>query len=879
MNKLRATMRLQFHKGFPFDAAIEILPYLAALHVSHVYASPIMTAKPASIHGYDVIDPTQVNPELGGEAGFERLVAALRAAGLGVIVDIVPNHVAVGEDNPWWADVLCYGRASRYAHYFDIDWQPPDQSMHGKILIPVLGRSYWKALTEGEIALAYNAFVDRYELRYFRHVFPTAPSLRPDIERGTLTAFDSKNEGGRKRLHELLERQHYRLAWWRTANDEITWRRFFDINELAALRVEDDEVFEATHSKLFQLFSNGLIDGVRIDHVDGLTDPAAYCTKLRTRLNALAAIGPRHRANNNPYIVVEKILGPGEELAPDWGCDGTSGYDFMDQISSVLHDPAGRGPLTYLWSSISGRPMEFDEEEKTARRELLDRSFTSQLMALVCVLHRLARADVSTRDLSWASIRRSLIEILSGLRVYRTYENYRTSEIDEHFAAAVRRAHKTCLRVDQNTVDCLGRWLAGGKTTNIECRTITAEAERRFRQLSAPLAAKAVEDTAFYRYGRLLSRADVGFDAGRFCDSIEDFHEKSLRRREAFPDSLLATATHDHKRGEDVRARLAVLSEISDEWAEYLDAWMTQTVSLRSHGGTSISSGDAAILFQMIVGAWSPRLSIKDIEGCAAYGERIAVWQTKAIREAKLVTEWAAPNETYEMTARNFLAAIFAWPPSGLLEEIEAFARRVAPAGAVNGLSQALAKMTSPGIPDLYQGAEFWDLSLVDPDNRRPVDFRARIDALSSEEQITDIAGHWQDGRIKQAVIGRSLAFRHAFPALFSRGHYLPLSAEGPARDHIIAFARVVGQEAAVTVLTRFATRLLKPGSGIVIPGAAWENTTLRLPAEIGPRFWDVLCGAELTVTNYFIPVRSLLKDLPVALLTTQKFSADNDRY
>jgi (1->4)-alpha-D-glucan 1-alpha-D-glucosylmutase len=281
----------------------------------------------------------------------------------------------------------------------------------------------------------------------------------------------------------------------------------------------------------------------------------------------------------------------------------------------------------------------------------------------------------------------------------------------------------------------------------------------------------------------------------------------------------------------------------------------------------------------MIVGAWSPCLSIKDIEGCAAYGERIAVWQTKAIREAKLVTEWAAPNVTYEMAASNFLAAIFARPPSGLLEEIEAFARRVAPAGAVNGLSQVLAKMTSPGIPDLYQGTEFWDLSLVDPDNRRPVDFRARMEALSSEEKITDLARHWQDGRIKQEIIRRSLAFRHASPALFSRGHYRPLSAEGPARDHIIAFARVVGQEVAVTVVTRFATRLLKPGSGIVIPGAAWENTTLQLPAEIGPRSWDVLCGAELAVTHDPIPVHSLLKDLPVALLTTQKFNADNDRY
>jgi (1->4)-alpha-D-glucan 1-alpha-D-glucosylmutase len=873
MNTLRATMRLQFHAGFPFDAAIEIVPYLAALHVSHLYASPIMTAKPGSIHGYDVINPTQVNPELGGEPAFERLVSALRGAGLGIIVDIVPNHLAVGDDNPWWVDVLCHGRASRYAHYFDIDWDPLDQAMRGKILIPVLNRPYGKVLAEGEIALAYNAFADCYELRYLNHVFPTAPALRQDIERRTLTAFDSNSAQGRRWLHELLEQQNYRLAWWQTANDEINWRRFFDVNELAALGVEDDEVFEATHLKLFQLFSNGLIDGVRIDHVDGLTNPAAYCKKLRKRLTALAGVGPRDRRGDRPYIIVEKLLGPGEELDANWGCDGTSGYDFMDQTSSVFHDPAGRAPLSSLWSSISGRPMEFAAEEETARRELLDRSFTAQLTALVSALHRLARTDVSTRDLSWASIRRSLIEILAGMRVYRTYGIGSNSKVDEPLAAAVERARKTCMRMDRDAVHWVGFWLAGGAVDSHECRNLIGEASRRFCQLSAPLAAKAVEDTAFYRYGRLLSRVDVGFDAGRFADSVVSFHEKSHRRHETFPSGMLATATHDHKRGEDVRARLAVLSEISSEWAQYLERWMSRTVTIRSRGGLAVSSGDAAILFQMIVGAWSPSLSISDLEGCAAYSERLAIWQQKALREAKLVTEWTAPNEPYELLARDFLAAIFASPPSQLLEDIESCARRIAAAGAVNGLSQVLAKMTSPGIPDFYQGTEFWDFSLVDPDNRRPVDFGARMEALSSAEEIADLASHWQNGRIKQAIIRRSLAFRRSFPTLFSSGHYLPLSAEGPACEHIIAFARVVGQEAAVTVVTRFASRLLGASSAIVIPGAAWKDTRLRLPADVGPRFLDVLSDAELEITNGCIPLSSLLKDLPVALLTTQKLN------
>jgi (1->4)-alpha-D-glucan 1-alpha-D-glucosylmutase len=341
MSVPRATMRLQFHRGFTFDAAARIVPYLAALHVSHLYASPILTARAGSRHGYDVVDPTRVNPELGGEPAFRRLVAALRAAGLGIIVDIVPNHMAIGGENPWWLDVLRLGRRSRYARHFDIDWEPEDEALRGKVLAPVLGRPYGEALAQGEIRLAFNADADRFEARYFEHVFPLDPDHRADIERDTL-AFDPATPQGRTRLHELLERQNFRLAWWRTANDEINWRRFFDINELAALRVEDDEVFEAAHAKLFALFGDGLIDGVRIDHVDGLADPGGYCRKLRQRLAGLArppGIG------EHPYIVVEKILGAGEELSAEWDCDGTSGYDFMDQVSAVLHDPAGEQPL------------------------------------------------------------------------------------------------------------------------------------------------------------------------------------------------------------------------------------------------------------------------------------------------------------------------------------------------------------------------------------------------------------------------------------------------------------------------------------------------------------------------------------------------------
>jgi (1->4)-alpha-D-glucan 1-alpha-D-glucosylmutase len=865
MNTPRATMRLQFHEGFTFDAAVRIVPYLAALHVSHLYASPILTARSGSMHGYDLIDPTQVNPELGGEQGFRRLVAALRESGLGIIVDIVPNHMAVGNDNPWWMDLLSRGRKSRYARYFDIDWNPTDPALCGKVLLPVLGRPYGEALARREIALTYNASADRYEARYFDHVFPIDPDLRADIERKTLDAFDPKTTTGKDQLHALLERQNFRLAWWRSANDNINWRRFFDINGLAALRVEDEDVFEATHSKLFQLFAGGLIDGVRVDHVDGLTDPKEYCRRLRMRLTALADARPQDISGGQFYIVVEKILGAGEELAADWECDGTSGYDFMDQVSSVLHDPAGEVPLGWLWSSISGRPMEFATEEVTARREMLDRSFTAQLTALVHVLHQMAATDLSTRDLSRASIRRSLVEILAGMRVYRTYQG---EAADSKLVAAVERARHTCLRTDCDTVDWLGLRLADVVHAEAKFRDLGIGATRRFRQLSAPLAAKAVEDTAFYRYGRLLSRVDVGFDAGRFADSTAIFHQKSLQRHRAFPRGMLATATHDHKRGEDVRARLAVLSELSSEWARQLEHWMRQTASLRSKSGSAVSAGDVAILFQMIVGAWPPTLSVNDLSECAAYAERLANWQQKALREAKLVTEWTVPNEAYESAARDFLVAIFADPPSPLLGEIEAFAHRISAAGAVNALSQVLTKLTSPGIPDIYQGTEFWDLSLVDPDNRRSVDFASRLEALSADSHIQDLAKNWRDGRIKQAIIQRGLAFRRASPALFSHGHYLPLAVEGPAADHVIAFARIHRREAAITVVARFTTRLLPTSGGILIPQAAWERTRLSVPDQIGPRFRDALTGAKIIAAEDGIPLPLALKNLPVALLT-----------
>jgi (1->4)-alpha-D-glucan 1-alpha-D-glucosylmutase len=707
-------------------------------------------------------------------------------------------------------------------------------------------------------------------------VFPIAPDDRAEIERESLPAFDAKGAEGRGRLHGLLERQHFRLAWWHTANDEINWRRFFDINELAGLRVEDDEVFEATHATLFRLFGEGLIDGVRVDHVDGLSDPGGYCRQLRSRLDALAKERPPAGPAGPPYLVVEKILGAGEQLSTDWDCDGTSGYDFMDAVSSVLHDPAGEEPLGLLWACVSGRPKDFTAEEDASRREILDRTFSSQVAAAVAALHQLARADLATRDISRPAIRRALIEILVHMRVYRTYGGVggQAPADQGHLARAVQGAERTCLRGDRDVADRLAFWLAGGSVF-AGVRELQAVAIKKFQQLSAPLAAKAVEDTAFYRWGRLLSRVDVGFDAENFAADVAAFHEISRTRRERFPDAMLATATHDHKRGEDVRARLAVLSEIAGEWAAKLQQWIERSAPLREplDGKPAPSPGDVAILLQMIVGAWPPDLSAEDRNGLAVFAERLAVWQVKALREAKLATDWKAPNEAYEAAARNFLLRLLAGEPIDLLTDIAAFAGRIAPAGAINGLAQTLLKLTAPGVPDIYQGTDFWDLSLVDPDNRRPVDFQARLDAISKQAPITELARNWRNGRVKQAVIQRGLAVRRARPELFARGDYMPLAVEGPASDHVIAFARRQNGAVALTVACRLPVRLLGANDGIVIPASAWGATRLSLPPGLAAmKLCDAVAVDEFGFEEEYAPISRVLSRLPVALLVSREF-------
>lgn len=831
----RATYRLQLHAGFTFDQAAALAPYLADLGVSHVYASPITTARQGSMHGYDVIDPTRINPELGGEDGFKRMVLALRREGLGVILDIVPNHMAVGgDDNRWWLDVLEAGEDSAHAAFFDIDWRPADEALQGKILAPFLGVPYAEALSSGAIVLEHDPDGGRLAaVAHGVHRFPIRREDYADIlaagAGGLSQRYDPTTDDGRGRLHDLLERQNYRLAWWRTAGDEINWRRFFDITELAGVRVERPEVFDTVHGLALSLYAQGWVDGVRVDHVDGLADPAGYARALRERLDGLTAQRPAAAPGGPAYFVVEKILAQGERMSSNWGTDGTTGYDYMNEVSALLHAPEGAEPLARHWASLSGRTADFAPEERAARLEITERNFAGQLDAAVRAFARLARSDLATRDVAAGALRRALIALLGAFPVYRTYGLGDRAPASDGpiLQRAIEAATPHLAAGDAGVLGQIVDWLQAKGPGD---PGLAREAARRFQQLSAPVSAKAVEDTAFYRYGRLLSRNDVGFDPGRFSAAVDHHHHANAERRTSFPHAMLTTASHDHKRGEDVRARLAVLSERPDRWIEESGRWTALNRGL----GASIDPGDEYMLYQTLVGAWPLGLRADDREGLTAFADRVGGWQQKALREAKLKSSWTAPDDGYEADARRFLqAALDPARSPDFLQAMTGFVDSIAPAGALNGLVQAALRCTAPGMPDLYQGCEFWDLSLVDPDNRRPVDFAARATALAGASDPADLMAHWRDGRLKQALIARILRLRRTLEPVFNDGDYLPLESEGLRAANVVAFVRRTDRAAVLVAAPLRCAGALVGVDGLAPPADWWGDTRLVRPDEL----------------------------------------------
>src|SRR5450830_229965 len=910
---LRATQRLQFHKGFTLDDAVPLVPYFARLGISHVYASPLLSARAGSMHGYDVVDPTTVNPELGGEAALRRLVAALREHDMGLILDIVSNHMAVGgADNPWWLDLLEWGRLSPYSEFFDIQWHSPDPLLKGQLLMPFLGSDYGEALQTGTLSLHFDAVHGSFFVEHYEHRFPICPRdyamilgadelLKPLADRFSalafqddayaeaawlkqalaeratnsavgkaiehrLGAFDARQPEGFQRLHALLEQQAYRLASWRTAADDINWRRFFDVNELGGLRVERSAVFEATHGKIFDLINEGLVDGLRIDHIDGLADPRGYCRKLRRRVDRLVP-------GEHLPIYVEKILGQGESLHRDWQVDGTTGYEFMDQQSLLQHDPRGEQPLTELWSSLSERPAEFAEEARLARQQILAGGLAGDCESVAQALLQVARDDLMSRDLTLGAIRRALQALIVHYPVYRTYINAhgRPAEDEVFFQQALAGARTTLGEADWPVLDCLQQWLGGQPWRERppgRQRKLLKHACVRFQQLTSPTAAKAVEDTAFYRSAVLLSRNDVGFSTEHFSAPVEDFHAANRARLEHFPDNLLTSATHDHKRGEDSRARLAVLSEVGPWYVEQVQGFRELAQALRDDPQAP-SAADELILYQALLGSWPLTLSSDDSAGLRDYAERLWQWQNKALREAKLHSSWSAPNEAYEQACRDFLEALLTRPVGlPLRQALVATLEKIAPAGALNSLAQCLLRMTVPGVPDLYQGNEFWDFSLVDPDNRRPVDFTARQQALQHSTSPRALLTDWRSGRLKQALIARTLAVRAEYGRVFSRGDYQPLDVLGEQAEHVLAFMRGTPTQRAIVIVPRLAAGLLASDQLPWVPAPVWGDTRVKLPfAAPGSKLKGLF--SMCAVTNHSeLMVGEALGDFPVNLFT-----------
>lgn len=769
----RATYRLQFNRDFTFADGAAIVPYLADLGISHIYASPITMARAGSSHGYDVIDPRRISPELGGEDGLRRMVEALHARGMGLIIDIVPNHMGVaGTDNPYWRDVLTHGKSSRHAALFDIDWQQP-------IALPVLEAPLDGVIAQGDLRLVEGDDGPGLQL-CGGTIYPVAPG----------EALDASTSDHHV-LRAIAERQAYRLLPVRAANDELNWRRFFSVNDLAGVRVEDEAVLAFTHELFFDLFAQGLIDGVRVDHIDGLADPTTYCQRLRAGLDAAGK-------GRHAYIVVEKILARDEALPPQWPVDGTSGYDFMREVSGVLHDPAGMAPLAALWSRISGRPGDFASEALAGRRDVLAWQFEGQLEACLDSFLALAQAT-GHQEVTRGMLRRATEGLLQVFPVYRTYGTGRDALPGDRPWREAARAAMTIPPGEEAVTDMILSWLAGEEDGDDILR---AQAVRRFQQLSAPIAAKGVEDTAFYRYGVLLSTNEVGFDPAHPALSNPAFHAAMVARARDWPHAMLATGTHDHKRGEEARARLSVLSSIPQIWEETVTRWQ----DLAAPHAQGIDPGDVYMLFQMLVGAWQ--------QGDETLSQRLRDTQRKALREARLRSSWEAPDEAYEQRCADLTDALLTM--QGFQGDFTRFMADLAPAALAAGLSQTALHYLAPGVPDLYQGCELPDTSMVDPDNRRPVDFTQRQAMLGRPGSDA-----------KLDLIGHLLALRQTSSTLRD-GDYQALTVTGPRADHVLTFVRQSGAERLCCAVAVRMGAFLFGTEQPFMPLAWWQDTMIH---------------------------------------------------
>ncbi|HEX8324263.1 MAG TPA: malto-oligosyltrehalose synthase [Tepidisphaeraceae bacterium] len=936
-----STYRLQFHSGFTFKQATAILPYLARLGITHVYASPYLAAAKGSTHGYDVIDHNRLNPEVGTPEDYQAFLDGLKANGLTHILDTVPNHVGVAtNDNSWWNDVLEHGRASRYADYFDITWQSNARpQLLNKVLIPTLGKPYGEALEAGELKLVFDAETGRFTVDYYAQRFPISPSTYGTIlaeagdvadlqavardaaalpampaERADATATLKKrladlakpgetkaalekavasfnaqpgNARGFDKLDRLLSAQNFRLADWHVAYDEINYRRFFDVNDLAALRMELPEVFEAAHAFILPKLAAGDISGLRIDHPDGLFDPAGYLLQLQRhyllavakslytggdwptvrnglleRLQTFDGVG--EGADRWPlFVSVEKILAMHEPLIADWATHGTSGYDYLVMLNSLFVDPAAEPAIDALWQNVTHDPTPFDELIYRNKRMMLETSLASELHTLTHRLDCLAQKNRRASDFTFRTLQSALRETIACFGVYRTYVQGTTvTDVDRaHIEKAIAKAKSRNPRVVPAVFDYLRDTLLQRypDTFDNAARLEQQEFTGKFQQLTSPVTAKGIEDTTFYQYNRFLSLNEVGGEPATFGIPPEQFHAFLTDRQRHWPFALSGSSTHDTKRSEDVRARLNVLSDLPEEWANCVNEWIGTNAPLRktNDGHPSPAPDEEMLIYQTLLGAWP----LGDA-GDADFADRVQAYLLKAMREAKRYTRWGEPDEAHEAAVRAFAAALLDPKQSPAFHKtFDPLRRKVSHFGLLNSVSQTLVKLASPGVPDVYQGTELWDFSLVDPDNRRPVDYAKReallagIDAATPGELLKDMA----DGRIKLKVATAGLRLRRAQPDLFAYGDYSPLKAAGRHAGHVFGFVRSLGDRRVAVVTPLRTAKLVKAADGVPM-GDIWGDTTVVLPSA---RWHDALTGGPIGSTK----VSDLLHQFPVALL------------
>ncbi|MDB5955903.1 malto-oligosyltrehalose synthase [Ramlibacter sp.] len=954
------TYRVQFHKDFTFEQVTQVVPYLKALGVSHLYSSPYLRARPGSTHGYDIVDHGQLNPEVGDEQAHARMCQALRRSGMGQILDVVPNHMGVLEaDNAWWLDVLEHGRASSHAETFDIEWKPAQPEMAGRVLLPVLGDHFGKVLEAGELKLHFEGETGEFGLRYWDHRFPIDPSSYPAIlsalpapparddsegdshavvgalldSFGRLPSRDDSDEDARRSrvrdaavykrqlarlasrhewlarwieacvqrlngqpaeaasfdaLEQLISSQAYRLADWHVASDDVNYRRFFDVNTLAGLRMERTEVFDATHRKVLHWLQDGLLSGLRIDHPDGLSDPLAYFEHLQARYAAQAeVVGRDPRAL---YLVVEKILAEHESLPESWPVHGDTGYRFGSLVNGLFVESRHENAIIAAWQAFTGETSGFEEVLYECKKLIIETSLYSELNWLAHSLHRLTRVNRRRCDFTRNRLRWALAEVAAAFPVYRTYLRVgeQASEMDRRhldwaIAAAERRLGKSEATVLQHLREVL---LGEG-----EAEHLPQDQRRRFlarwQQFTAPVMAKSMEDTAFYRYIPLLSLNEVGGEPRSFGVSVSAFHFANLNRQRHRPHCLLGSSTHDSKRGEDLRARINVLSEIPAQWEDCLlrlSGWAHLYLT-RGTKETWPGNNDIWLLFQTLVGIWPAQAP--DEAGREDLRQRVQAYMQKAMREAKLKTTWVCPDSGYEDAVQRYVDGVLRVGQSPFADELQKFTARIAPFGFHNSLAQLALKFTAPGVPDVYQGCEQWNFSLVDPDNRRPVDYPALTRSLQELSALYERGWpgepQWQalnraaaDGRIKQLVTWRLLQLRRERSALFRNGGYQSLAVEGAAAEHAVAFARSHEREAVIVVVARLTCTLCEGDSAAWQP-ALWQGTQVRCGLEGTARrlrrWRNWLTGETITLANEEEPTMDLQAlfagagGLPIAVL------------